>query len=98
MECKNDPTGGVPYWDPTYDHLIQPFPECVFLREYFNDFKFQVRKVSIKEIFSIIMKANCFAMYLINELLQFNFINIEKGNLHDHVKFFLSINLHSLFD
>ena len=34
MECKNDPTGGVPYWDPTYDHLIQPFPECVLLRKY----------------------------------------------------------------
>ena len=69
MECKNDPTGGVPYWDPTYDHLIQPFPECVFLRKYFNEFIFLERKVSIQENFSIIMKANCFVMYLINNLL-----------------------------
>ena len=35
MECKNDPTGGVPYWDPNYDHLISPFPECVTLRKYY---------------------------------------------------------------
>ena len=35
MECKNDPTGGSPYWDPNYDHLISPFPECITLRKYF---------------------------------------------------------------
>ena len=34
MECKNDPTGGIPYWEPSYDHLIQPFPECIKLRKY----------------------------------------------------------------
>ena len=33
MECKNDPTGGAPYWDPLYDHKISPFPSCITLRK-----------------------------------------------------------------
>ena len=63
MECKNDPTGGVPYWDPTYDHLIQPFPECVILRKYSFMIEFVYKglyhKVTIPFPKSI-MIANCF--------------------------------------
>ena len=33
MECKNDPSGGVPFWEPNYSHDISPFPECVTLRK-----------------------------------------------------------------
>jgi hypothetical protein len=43
MECKNDPTGGSPYWDPNYDHLISPFPECITLpSKYFIFFIFML--------------------------------------------------------
>ena len=37
MTCKNnrDPSA-PPFWDPPYDHLVNPFPECVFIREYFS--------------------------------------------------------------
>ena len=45
MECKNDPSGGVPYWFPSYDHQIQPFPECVILRKYFINFQHLYKKM-----------------------------------------------------
>ena len=36
LTCRNNPDPGAPpFWDPPYDHLINPFPECVFIREYF---------------------------------------------------------------
>ena len=74
MECKNDPTGGVPYWDPTYDHLIQPFPECVLLRKYSLICRLSLQTFA-RQIFlfyfpSIIMQANCFIMYLIDMFLE----------------------------
>ena len=66
MECKNDPTGGVPYWDPTYDHLIQPFPECVILRKYSFMVEFVYKglyhKVTIPFLKST-MIANCFNVF-----------------------------------
>ena len=34
LVCKNGANDAPPYWDPPYDHLVNPFPECVFLREY----------------------------------------------------------------
>ena len=34
MECKNDPEGGNPFWEPNYSHDISPFPECVKFRKY----------------------------------------------------------------
>ena len=37
LTCKNNPDPGAPpYWEPPYDHLINPFPECVYIREYFS--------------------------------------------------------------
>ena len=29
QECVNDPEGGAPYWDPPFDHDVNPFPSCV---------------------------------------------------------------------
>ena len=26
LSCINDPNGGPPFWDPPYDHDINPFP------------------------------------------------------------------------
>ena len=34
LVCKNGANDAPPYWDPPYDHLVNPFPECVVLREY----------------------------------------------------------------
>ena len=34
LVCKNGANDAPPYWDPPYDHLVNPFPECVFIREY----------------------------------------------------------------
>ena len=34
MKCTQDPQGGAPSFQPFYDHLINPFPECVFFRKY----------------------------------------------------------------
>ena len=28
VTCKTDPTSNQPYFDPPYDHLNNPFPEC----------------------------------------------------------------------
>ena len=33
MKCTQDPQGGAPSFQPFYDHLINPFPECVFFRK-----------------------------------------------------------------
>ena len=35
LVCRNGANDAPPFWDPPYDHLINPFPECVFIREYF---------------------------------------------------------------
>ena len=34
LVCRNGLNDAPPFWDPPYDHLINPFPECVFIREY----------------------------------------------------------------
>ena len=34
MKCTQDPQGGAPSFQPFYDHLINPFPECVFFRKW----------------------------------------------------------------
>ena len=34
LVCKNGANDAPPFWDPPYDHEINPFPECVFLRKY----------------------------------------------------------------
>ncbi len=33
MKCVNDESGGPPFWKPSYDHEINPFPDCENLRE-----------------------------------------------------------------
>ena len=37
MVCVNDPSGGPPFWNPSFDHEINPFPPCVNLRKYFTN-------------------------------------------------------------
>jgi hypothetical protein len=38
LSCINDPNGGPPFWDPPYDHEINPFPICEVLRKYYTAF------------------------------------------------------------
>ena len=33
LKCINDPSGGPPIWDPPFDNFINPFPDCVNIRE-----------------------------------------------------------------
>ena len=90
MECKNDPTGGVPYWDPTYDHLIQPFPECVILRKYSFMVEFVYKGLYYKVTIPLLkstMIANCFNVLDLLILIFKNFFRIiidsekyEKGH------------------
>ena len=34
LVCTNGANDAPPFWNPPYDHDINPFPECVFLRKY----------------------------------------------------------------
>ena len=49
LVCKNGANDAPPYWDPPYDHLVNPFPECVFLREYMFVFLLLLNKKFNKE-------------------------------------------------
>ena len=54
LTCKNDDTGGAPYWVPPYDHDGNPFPKCVKLGKY--DVKIRVRiEESIEQGMSLIV-------------------------------------------
>lgn len=28
VTCKENPNGGKPYFDPPYNHIVNPFPPC----------------------------------------------------------------------
>ena len=61
LVCRNGANDAPPFWDPPYDHDINPFPECVYLREYslkVFSFTFQAKKRRMVSEISI-MKANC---------------------------------------
>ena len=34
LVCTNGANDAPPFWNPPYDHDINPFPECVYLRKY----------------------------------------------------------------
>ena len=43
LTCVNAGAGGAPYWDPPYDNIITPFPDCLIVPS--GNISFCVRKM-----------------------------------------------------